>query len=226
MYDNTILKYHIKLKNMLFNKAMINLENSIQSINILEFNIPLDFINSIGLPNYIEENCENNVAYTLKQYVNDIYYFNKNTKVIKEIDFNECLSSNPNIIICLFTLSSPEFHLSDLDCLLKYIRTNKAILLGSFYDETDIDAMKTKNNECFKIKDGKLLFSYNTIRGMKISNEISLFNKEFIMGKSKEHGINVEFFKYKDIDTRHEKFLTDDFKNSLELRTCFICKGF
>lgn len=227
MYDNAILKYHIRLKNTLFNKAMMSLENPKQSTNVLEFNIPLDIINSIGLPNYIEENCENNVAYTLKQYVNDIYYFNKNTKVIKEIDFDECFNSKPNIVICMFTFNSPEFHLSDLDCILNYIKNNEVVLLGSFYDKEALDTIKEQKPECFNFieEDCKLMFAYNIVRGMKISNTIHLFNNDFLIEKARQYDLSIEFFKYKDVETKHERFLSEDFKKSLSIRTCFICKA-
>lgn len=213
------------MKNSLFNKAIMSLENSKQSTNVLEFNIPLDIINSIGLPNYIEENCENNVAYTLKQYVNDIYYFNKNTKIIKEIDFDECFNSNPNIIICMFTFNSPEFHVSDLDCILNYCKKNNAILLGGFYDKEKINELKGEKNHIFDIKENKLVFAYNLVRGMKISNKVHLFDRDFLINKANEHQLNIEFFKYFDIDTKQDRFLSDDFMNSISLRTCFICKA-
>ena len=225
MYDNTVLKYHIKLKNTLFNKAMMSLENAKQSTNVLEFNIPLDIINSIGLPNYIEENCENNVAYTLKQYVNDIYYYNKKTKIIKEIDFNECFSSKPNIIICMFTFNSPEFHLSDLDRIMKYVKENNAVLLGSIYDLHRIEELKNEPKEIYEIHDNKLMFAYNLVRGMKICNKVHLFDKQLLVDKGIEHGLNIEFFKYTDIDTKQERFLSEDFLKSISLRTCFICKA-
>lgn len=225
MYDNTILKYHIKLKNTLFNKAMMSLENPKQSTNVLEFNIPLDIINSIGLPNYIEEHCENNVAYTLKQYVNDIYYFNKNTKVIKEIDFYECFNSKPNIIICMFTFNSPEFHSSDLDCIMRYVKDNEAVLLGSFYDTDKIEQLKDEPKEIYDIKGDKLMFAYNVVRGMKICNKVHLFERKYLIDKASEHELKIEFFKYSDVETKQERFLSDDFLKSISLRSCFICKA-